>query len=155
MSHPPNKKRKNQLEVDVSGSRGTPDGSAPPALRRLTTPDCMSSPVSHLRDLTRDLEEDGAKRRRAAQYLREWREGHLQERRLYLVLDLDETLVHSLRASVRQIGGKRHPDEEEQQQPPEQQQQQPPPPPSALSAADLASAAAYQRMDPKEEAGEA
>merc|ERR550514_492424 len=110
-----NKKRKNQpLEVDVDGSpRGlTPDQNAPPALRRLTTPDCMSSPVSHLRDLTRDLEEDSAKRHRAAQYLREWREGHLQERRLYLVLDLDETLVHSLRASVRQIGGKQRPPEQ-------------------------------------------
>ena len=107
----PNVRKRKGLEIDVSGSRSglTPDGPAPPALRRLTTPDCMSSPVSHLRDLTRDLEEDGAKRRRAAQYLREWREGHLQQRRLYLVLDLDETLVHSLRASVRQIRGKQQP----------------------------------------------
>lgn len=69
---------------------------------RLSTPDCMLSPVSHLRALTHDLE-DGVKRKRAAQYLRETREGHLRQRRLYLVLDLDETLVHSLRSSVRQI----------------------------------------------------
>merc|ERR1719399_2407027 len=92
--------KRSLLEVDV-----TPGGPAPPALRRLTTPDCMSSPVSHLRDLTHDLEEDGAKRRRAAQYLRESRLAHLQQRRLVLVLDLDETLVHSLRGSVRQIAG--------------------------------------------------
>ena len=98
---------KRPLEVSIPrhGSPRASDG--PPALRRLTTPDCMSSPVSYLRDLTRDLEEDGAKRRRAAQYLRESREAHLQQRRLYLVLDLDETLVHSLRASVRQIGSSR------------------------------------------------
>ena len=94
------------LEVKLpqcSTPSGAPEHSQPPALRRLTTPDCMSSPVSHLRDLTRDLEEDGAKRRRAAQYLRESRLAHLQQRRLVLVLDLDETLVHSLRGSVRQI----------------------------------------------------
>ena len=98
------------LEVTVPAPSCSTPGSGPepaphpPALRRLTTPDCMSSPVSHLRDLTRDLEEDGAKRRRAAQYLRESRLAHLQQRRLVLVLDLDETLVHSLRGSVRQIG---------------------------------------------------
>ena len=50
------------------------------------------------------LAPNGAKRRRAAQYLRESRLAHLQQRRLVLVLDLDETLVHSLRGSVRQIG---------------------------------------------------
>ena len=94
-------RKRSALVVDVPSR--SPCDAHPPALRRLTTPDCMSSPVSHLRDLTRDLEEDGDKRRRAAQYLRESREAHLQERRLYLVLDLDETLVHSLRASVRQI----------------------------------------------------
>ena len=71
-------------------------------MRGLRTPDCMSSPVSHLRDLTRDMQEE-AKRRHAVRYLRESREAHLQQRRLYLVLDLDETLVHSLRSSVRQI----------------------------------------------------
>ena len=98
--------RKRALEVNVtplSTPGSAPEHAHPPALRRLTTPDCMSSPVSHLRDLTRDLEEDGAKRRRAAQYLRESRLAHLQERRLVLVLDLDETLVHSLRSSVRHI----------------------------------------------------
>ena len=103
----PEKKQKRPLEVSVprlgQHTPGGPNPHGPPQLRRLTTPDCMSSPVSHLRDLTRDLE-DGAKRRRAAQYLRETREEHLQQRRLYLVLDLDETLVHSLRASVRQVG---------------------------------------------------
>ena len=87
--------------------------SAPtePPLRRvasskagLSTPDCMSSPVSHLRFMTRDMQEE-ARRLHAAQYLRESREMHLQQRRLYLVLDLDETLVHSLRSSVRHIVG--------------------------------------------------
>ena len=108
---PPSRGSKRRLEVNVALTpSGVSDHSAPPALRRLTTPDCMSSPVSHLRDLTRDLEEDGAKRRRAAQYLRESRLAHLQQRRLVLVLDLDETLVHSLRGSVRQIGkGKKDP----------------------------------------------
>jgi hypothetical protein len=105
------KRRATELQVDVERAStpvgGLPANAQPPALRRLTTPDCMSSPVSHLRDLTRDLAEDGAKRRRAAQYLRESREAHLQQRRLYLVLDLDETLVHSLRGSVRQISDQR------------------------------------------------
>ena len=39
-----------------------------PPLRRLRTPDCMSSPVSHLRNLTRDMQEE-ARRLHAAQYL--------------------------------------------------------------------------------------
>ena len=75
-----------------------------PALRRFSTPDCMSSPVSYLRDMTHGLEE-GVRRERAAQFLLESRLAHLQQRRLYLVLDLDETLVHSLRSSVRQVDG--------------------------------------------------
>ena len=100
MKSPTNRKRA-RLQVSVEAAGSTEDG-APPSVRRLSTPDCMSSPVSHLRALTHDLEE-GAKRRRAAQYLRESREAHLRQRRLYLVLDLDETLVHSLRASVRQV----------------------------------------------------
>ena len=76
----------------------------PPPVSRLSTPECVSSPVSHLRNLTKDLDE-GARRERAAQYLRETREQHLQQRRLYLVLDLDETLVHSLRQTVRPLHG--------------------------------------------------
>lgn len=67
-----NPRKRSNLAVEVSTPGG--DEGRPLPLRRLTTPDCMSSPVSHLRDLTRDLEEDGAKRRRAAQYLRETRE---------------------------------------------------------------------------------
>jgi hypothetical protein len=97
-------KKRGSLVVDVGRNSSPSDARDARRPKGLTTPDCMSSPVSHLRDLTRDLHEDGAKRRRAAQYLRESRETHLQERRLYLVLDLDETLVHSLRASVRTIG---------------------------------------------------
>eukprot|EP00966_Prymnesium_polylepis_P330131 7385799-Prymnesium_polylepis.1 len=89
MKSPANRKRA-RLQVNVDLGVGAPADDAPPA-RRLSTPDCMSSPVSHLRALTHDLEE-GAKRRRAAQYLRESREAHLRQRRLYLVLDLDETL---------------------------------------------------------------
>ena len=76
----------------------------PPPVSRPSTPECVSSPVSHLRNLTKDLDE-GARRERAAQYLRETREQHLQQRRLYLVLDLDETLVHSLRQTVRPLHG--------------------------------------------------
>ena len=96
--------RKRLLQVELPAHPATtPEEPAPPALRRLSTPDCMSSPVSHLRALTHDLDE-GAKRRRAAQYLRETREAHLRQRRLYLVLDLDETLVHSMRSSIRQVG---------------------------------------------------
>ena len=85
--------RKRKLEVTSGG---------PPPVTRLSTPECVSSPVSHLRNLTKDLDE-GARRERAAQYLRETREQHLQQRRLYLVLDLDETLVHSLRQTVRPL----------------------------------------------------
>ena len=87
--------RKRKLEVTSGG---------PPPVSRLSTPECVSSPVSHLRNLTKDLDE-GARRERAAQYLRETREQHLQQRRLYLVLDLDETLVHSLRQTVRPLHG--------------------------------------------------
>lgn len=90
--------RKRKLEVDAS----TPTNPAPPPVHRLSTPECVSSPVSHLRNLTKDLDE-GARRERAAQYLRETREGHLKQRRLYLVLDLDETLVHALRQTVRPV----------------------------------------------------
>ena len=86
--------RKRKLEVS----------GGPPPVTRLSTPECVSSPVSHLRNLTKDLDE-GARRERAAQYLRETREQHLQQRRLYLVLDLDETLVHSLRQTVRPLHG--------------------------------------------------
>ena len=85
-------------------------------MTRLSTPECVSSPVSHLRNLTKDLDE-GARRERAAQYLRETREQHLQQRRLYLVLDLDETLVHSLRQTVRPLHGPGS-------RPPQQRQQQ-------------------------------
>jgi len=90
--------RKRKLEVDAS----TPTNPIPPPVHRLSTPECVSSPVSHLRNLTKDLDE-GARRERAAQYLRETREAHLQQRRLYLVLDLDETLVHALRQTVRPV----------------------------------------------------
>ena len=102
---PLNPRKRSNLAVHVPRvpTPGRSEHDLHPSLRRLTTPDCMSSPVSHLRYLTRDMP-DGAKRRRAAQYVRESREQHLQHQRLYLVLDLDETLVHSLRASVRQVG---------------------------------------------------
>ena len=99
--------RKRKLEVTSGG---------PPPVTRLSTPECVSSPVSHLRNLTKDLDE-GARRERAAQYLRETREQHLQQRRLYLVLDLDETLVHSLRQTVRPLHGPGS-------RPPQQRQQQ-------------------------------
>ena len=79
-----------------------PDGVHPLPALPVTTPECMSSPVTLLRELTADLEED-RKRPRAAQYLKESRESNLEQRRLYLVLDLDETLVHSVRGSVRQV----------------------------------------------------
>jgi len=42
-------------------------GRSPP-MRRVGTPDCMSSPVSHLRNLTRNMQEE-ARRVHAAQYL--------------------------------------------------------------------------------------
>ncbi|KAL3905540.1 MAG: hypothetical protein SGPRY_010875 [Prymnesium sp.] len=96
------KRRRLHANVERAGSSVTQGRPSLGPTARLSTPDCMLSPVSHLRALTHDLE-DGVKRKRAAQYLRETREGHLRQRRLYLVLDLDETLVHSLRSSVRQI----------------------------------------------------
>ena len=100
--------RKRKLEVT----------NGPPPVTRLSSDSalCVSSPVSHLRNLTKDLDE-GARRERAAQYLRETREQHLQQRRLYLVLDLDETLVHSLRQTVRPLHGPgSRPQQQRQQQ---------------------------------------
>ena len=101
MAEPPKQGRRLTVLSDAAGvDPGTPL-QAPfeaPALRRFSTPDCMSSPVSYLRDMTHGLEE-GVRRERAVQFLLESRLAHLQQRRLYLVLDLDETLVHSLRSS--------------------------------------------------------
>ena len=98
-SGPPNaagesaQRRKLTVLSDAAADPGTPGPSVlnpsrcVPSLRRFNTPDCMSSPVSYLRDMTHGLEE-GARRERAAQFLLESRLAHLQQRRLYLVLDL-------------------------------------------------------------------
>jgi hypothetical protein len=53
----------------LAASDGAPMlfGRSPP-MRRVGTPDCMSSPVSHLRNLTRNMQEE-ARRVHAAQYL--------------------------------------------------------------------------------------
>lgn len=92
-------RRRSDSEVSLPAS-----GSfSPPIPRRLRTPDCMSSPVSHLRNLTRNLGDDH-RRLHALRYLKEAREGDLQQRKLMLVLDLDETLVHSHRSTVRANG---------------------------------------------------
>ncbi len=91
-------RRRTDSEVSLPAS-----GSSPPIPRRLRTPDCMSSPVSHLRNLTRNMGDDH-RRLHALKYLKEAREGDLQQRKLMLVLDLDETLVHSHRSTVRVNG---------------------------------------------------
>ena len=59
MAEPPKQGRRLTVLSDAAGvDPGTPL-QAPfeaPALRRFSTPDCMSSPVSYLRDMTHGLE---------------------------------------------------------------------------------------------------
>ena len=77
-------KKRQALEVSVDAAMPSSEPRAP-TMPRLSTPDCMSSPVSHLRAITSDLEED-AKRRKAAQYLREVR-ASLWQKELSRTLD--------------------------------------------------------------------
>jgi hypothetical protein len=54
--------------LSTSSEGGPLVAGASPPMHRLGTPDCMSSPVSHLRNLTRNMQ-DEARRVHAAQYL--------------------------------------------------------------------------------------
>ena len=113
MAEPPKQGRRLTVLSDAAGvDPGTPL-QAPfeaPALRRFSTPDCMSSPVSYLRDMTHGLEE-GVRRERAAQFLLESRLAHLQQRRLYLVLDLPADFTASeLKSRYRRASLSAHPD---------------------------------------------
>lgn len=55
-------------QIGSSSEGGQLVAGLSPPMQRLGTPDCMSSPVSHLRNLTRNMQ-DEARRVHAAQYL--------------------------------------------------------------------------------------